>query len=504
LNCGWAISYGSDLRVNTDTPLFEMMLPFKPQQLQTPLSAKTALEVTRALGPLAGYWLNQPAWAAGSSSSASLQRPKLSPNMGNCWALIGVRNPAWRQYLMPAVVIPLNWSDNFSGDDKRLPPAVLNLAERVRKFLAPEIKSLLDELEMPVEPDRQWTIGFIDRQQSWPDLSFFDLTQLTAESCFVSLGAGLQSAMTRFASNPHVAASASWNNKLNDVDLLSEKRETAKLFGIKKLFVTATQTIEQTETTKLPELERLTWQSDSRLLPALAPFWAESVLAPPTEDAAVSIKFYINLREFNENLARKYYLDVLLPHIVDHCRQNIHLSEKSKGLQAADVMISIVSGAIEPIPVIANSLSVKHLLILYSETEQERKARPLTGEMANKADQIKRLFAEKYPECFVNCQPFLYDPRQEQFPTNFVRELKANVNSTLKQYSAGTVIFDIDRGTTLQKISLLQSIVRPTDYLVTMVHQHNRRNKVMPGRERLLVWQQGEDLARDCFGLMTD
>ncbi len=121
-----------------------------PRSLDPPMTALSALALVSQLGQLSGFVLNDQTFA--SAGQDHFTRPPLPQSIGCCYPLIGVRNPNWKRFLLPAFVIPLQWSresfqetafDHRKTDighrhDRRLPAAIHHCADQVLATINPE------------------------------------------------------------------------------------------------------------------------------------------------------------------------------------------------------------------------------------------------------------------------------------------------------------------------------------------------------------------------------
>lgn len=440
-----------------------MPLPLKPTLFDRPLEAKAVVGIAEQLRLLAGYLLNDQALGFADLPS---RRPPVPHEIGCCWPMIAVRRPAWRNHLLPAFFLPLQWRRG-GENDRRLPPALRCCAEQVRR-----------DLEVAAEA---YSLGFAWADQPWPDLSRFTAGHIEANSCYPALALGLQSCIDGIAPNPKVWASAAWDDGPRAVDCLAEKVELAKSRGGKTFYMAPLQ--DTAAVPQDPRIEILSLEHSPQGKPreSLAKFFARGYATPDRSDWEACRDYHASIRELNPSLAIRFYDNVLFQHITRRCQQRMRVSPCVRPPVHPTHMVTIASGFRQPIRVIAGALNIRRVLVLYTvgAVSMEGQAR----------DTVKELNAMSR-SCVAEMKPFRYDPASDAFPVDFVRDLEEQTAIFTDGVDDSQVVFDIDRGLTLHKLALSHRLIRKRHLVATLYHEELEK-KIIHGTERILLWRGG-------------
>ena len=461
--------------------------PISPNSLSGPLTTNGAIHLGKQLGQLAGFLLNDAAWD--TVCVGTLDRPYLPQGIGCCWPVIGVQNPLWQKFLLPAFILPLQWLPG-SNHDPRLPEAILECANDVRQHFSSGASE-------------NYSIHFVDSAQQWPDLSLFDRKQLEARSCFASLAAGLSSLQQQVPPDARVWASADWDNQFKPVELLEQKLTVAAKWKATSFYVASTQGEVDDLLVKYPTLKLNRLEESSGVAgpqKALSGYFVESYLEPAGEEWENCQRYHAAIRPLDRGKADAFYDKTLCRLIIKRIRCNMRISRSITRPITATHFVTIASGQIQPIQTMVTALDIRQLLVLYTRPAIDR-----TDDVINSPDDFSMKAAEITEQCLKrNPQlteaiivPFLYDSDSENFPYDFTTELSQAITTFVKDVPDQNVIFDIDRGTTLHKLALIKNVIRPNNIIATISHKmfSSKPPQIDHGTERIFLFTKDEDWA---------
>jgi len=456
------------------------MMPIDPQTLNRPATRKTASELVSELGPLARFVLNSTILTKADYDPAP---PPLPAGPGACWPVIGVRTEEWLKFLSPAFPLPVRWTER-NAHDPRLPPDLRACAESVREAWG--IASGTQAIE-------KYRLGFADSEKEWPDLSQFDHNYLTADSCFPALAMGLHSAVTGVAPFSKIWASAKWDRyRFEPIDLLPQKLETAARWGAKSFYVAMEQSLGDLSDPRV-EIKRLKSAIKPDPSVSLAPYFTDGLVEPNTESWEDCRRYHEAIRQTDRERAIHFYEQVLCRHVTNRCRTTVLGGQGAEGANP-QVMVSIVTHAREPVPVLLGVLGIRKVLLLYTLEHSQRNlaTRKRGDSMRAKAKLLRQHIRAAVPDCRVQIQAFCYNTESPAFPNDFRDSLKTAIEAFTKGHGDSEVVFDIDRGTTLHKLALAKFVIQPNHWLTTLYHEMHQ-GAVRHGSERMILWRTGDD-----------
>ena len=265
-----------------------MPKPFDPELLAKDSVPRATRKVARELGQIAGYWCNDSLWQLLNDSTT--QRPSLPNTAGCCFPVLGVRNENWTQYLLPGLLLPVQWSTKTNSHDARLPEAIHDCADQVLATMG--------------DHDQPCYLTFAEPEQPWPNLSRLNKQDIEAASCFASLAAGLESLKQGTQQDPQVLASAIWKDEFVRVGCLEEKLSVAQHWPIKTVFLSPDQDQPKRpeswpQESHFPTFEKLgeTRHADPRT--GLAPLFATAMLEPDLTNGSACTRYHEVLRDYD-------------------------------------------------------------------------------------------------------------------------------------------------------------------------------------------------------------
>jgi hypothetical protein len=427
----------------------------------------SALKLVSKLGQLGQYVLNNDVL---SLAGKSTKRSPMPIDVGCNWPILAIQNPSWRQFTLPAIVLPLQWTSQKDGiHDRRLPPGIVRVAREVQAAFGDKYA--------------EFELGFVDQHQRWPDLSQLTESHLTADSCLVSLAMGLHSARVGIPPNNSVWASASWDSQFRKVDCLEEKLSTAQRFGAKYFFTAESNVAAINATIEAVcngvHILPIRPNALGGLMTSLAECFSYSLLEPDSSDWASCQRYHKSIVPLDNRKANEFYDRVLFRHIIELCQKSIRRSPSAVASQPTH-LVTIATRATQPVKVIAQSLEVQSVLVLFTDG-MECEAESLQAE-------LKKLI----PHGSIQTASFSYDTTAPDFPTSFRHCLSQPIQSFCSDVAPERIVFDIDRGTTLHKIALLKYIIQPQNLLATLLHKQNANNQIDHGEEQILLWYAGD------------
>jgi hypothetical protein len=451
-------------------------MPIDPRTLDKAATRKTAKELVNELGELAGFLLNS---AILTKADRDLAPPPLPAGPGACWPVIGVRRDDWLKLLSPAFPLPVRWTKR-QAHDLRLPPDLRVCADSVMEAW---------ELASGTQAVRDYRLGFAESEREWPDLSLFDIQYMTADSCFPALAMGLHSAVTGVAPFSKTWASAKWDRyRFEAIDLLPQKLQAAARWGAESFYVAMGQTLSDLVATPVT-VKRLKSEAKPDPSASLAPYFTDGLVEPDSESWEDCRRYHDAIRQTDRERAIYFYEQVLCRHIIKRCRIRVVGGQTAMNARPK-VMVSIVTHAREPVPVLLGVLDVHRVLLLYTlERSRSNQAMRKRGDsMRVKAKQLRKHILGAVPDCRVQLAAFCYDIRSPDFPYDFRDSLRTAIAAFTKNHEDSEVVFDIDRGTTLHKLALAKFVIRPNHWLTTIYHEM-QRGAVRHGSERVILWR---------------
>lgn len=434
----------------------------KPEEFEFPRGHVQVANLWQKLGEAARFILNDDAM---SLVVTSMEPPELPRVVGGCWPIFAVRDERWLQFTFPAFVLPLQWLAG-GPDDSRLPPDLLKVADKVRK-------------ELGIQPNT-FGLAFHQADQPWPDLSLLDRTRLEADSSFAALAIGLISASNNVPTNPDIWVSAVWDSGFTNVDLLPKKLEAAARFGAKKFFVASSQ-IDEARQLGLPlEIRNLGKSINSKLSEALSPCLAECYLEPSADQWEDCRHYHALLRDADIAKASEFYSRVLIDHIAQRCRSTLRVSASARNIPKIESLITIATRNPEPILLMVKTLQVSHVLILHTKGDDG---------LAEDAKRAQQQIEKNHPGCHVELKSFVYNTNSSLFPRDFKDSLIEAIETWSGYQTDARTVFDIDRGLTMHKLALLESVLQPDHLLVNLSVKILPGNKFDHGTEQMFLWQ---------------
>ena len=439
-----------------------MIEPFDPELLEKNYSPRTSQKVGRALGQVAGYWCNDSLWQLLTDSTT--QRPGLPNTAGCCFLVLGVRNQNWRQYLLPGLLLPVQWSTNANAHDVRLPEAIHDCANKV-----------LTAME---EHGHPYCLTFVEPEKPWPNLGRLNKQDIEADSCFVSLAAGLESLKQGTQQDPHVLASAVWNDEFVRVGCLEEKLSVALRWEVKTVFLSPDQDQpKQPESwpqkRPFPNFQRLGETLDADPRTGLAPLFATAMLEPDSTDSSACFRYHEKLRDYDTDRGIKYYKDIVSKHVTHACREQLYLTHSVT--HSPTHMVTIATGFTQPIIVMAKTFDIKNLLVLYTKVTEKN------------ADALMKSFAEEF-DFAPCCRLISHKVGKPDMFSDCASTAVEHTSKFLAGVASNRVMFDIDRGLTIHKLTLIEQVIEPTNILATITYDYTRNRQVVHGSEQIYGW----------------
>ncbi len=435
------------------------MMPARvePRDFDKKKSYKTARELRVRLGPLAIFVLNDDTLQLIKESTI---RPKLSSHSGCCWPVLAILKDNWLQYLLDAIVLPLQWR-NAKRHDDLLPKDVIKCADKVKEaFSAPS------DIYLCFEP------------AGMPNLSNFDSESLTAGSCFSALALGLQSFLDKIAPDPKVWSSACWQRNPKKVDHLEKKLGTASLFGATHFFVAPDQECGSTNTSariKIKKLESV--PNDGLARKSFAKLFSFAYVKPVGGTWEDCRRYHAVLRDYDKDKAKEYYCSDLIKHLTKRLREQLPARGANTALPTH--LVTIATRRSEAIALIASTLKIPKALVLYTVG---------SGDLEAEARKTENEIRKMHPTCDVILEEFRYDPTSEDFPNDFAIGMIEAIKRFQGDAPNEKMVFDIDRGTTMHKIALLKRVIHDDSFLVTINHEMDSKGvDINHGTEKILM-----------------
>ncbi len=443
--------------------LNRLISPLDPERLEFPVTTKSATDLARDLGRLRGFLLNDVTLTLANPSGCGGRRPELPGEPGSCWPVIAVRQDQWTRFLSPAFPLPVCWRES-AAHDRHLPPDLIACADQVR--MAGQSKEAA-----------QFHLHYPAPDHGWPDLSQFGKPYFSANSAFASLALGLRSAITGVKPSKRTWASASWDgNQFVAVDLLDQKLEAARRWGVETFYVAAN--LVPTNSQSSPRLVALKETTHHAPSEALADYFSEGLVEPESDDWESCRRYHAAIRQTDRERAVRFYNQKLFRLITHRCRESIR---RGVGGEAArpTAMITIVTPNPEPIRVLLGITQATRVLLLHTERDG------MEGVCNELANQIKSTL----PGCQPTPAAFRDDIDAANFPTEFVHSLQSAIAKFTADLDESEIVFDIDRGTTLQKLALWKHVIRPHNWLTTLHHKWTAGRNVEHGTEQVMLWR---------------
>lgn len=310
-----------------------------------------------------------------------LQRPQLPRTSGSCWVVFVV-NPTTYPLLRDAFVLPWRWEKRRGpdanatwGDD--VPPPL----SRVGRSVLQTMHAFKSTGDRSSPTDWMLRLG-IDNKPGRYDLR--GLTDLNAESGWVSLAAGWLIASRGGIVDTSVWASAAWSeNGLRPVDGLVAKLRVAHQWGARTFAVTETQVDRDRalaeEASELDlDLLRLPTHTTNPLI-SLRSLMNRLAVRPTTPQGQLSADerstFFQDATTYTYLLrndlsqpeqARAFYREVPLPVIVRECRGQVQ-NQAPELLATRCFLLTVYSGSPELVELAGQLFRPRECMILYTE-----------------------------------------------------------------------------------------------------------------------------------------
>lgn len=441
------------------------------------LTPARAWECVCQLGEVLARWVAHPVLLqqaaayleqTGDHTGAAVlcQRPQLPQASGSCWVVF-ITSPGKYPCLRPACVLPLRWHQGASHSSA-LPPSLRQLADQVLETLRAEASA-----DSPYrEP---WGLHLAS-ETGLDDYDFSQLLDVTCNSGFASLAAGLVVAVEGGTPRPAVWASAGWNDDFGPdrVEGLAAKLQLATEWGASDFFVAGSQVDEAQAAVAQRHLAlnihglgapQPTSPRAGKADPvksALASY-LQQLETPPAADAtpAQRTAYYLRLRPSEPNLARRYYRDCMLADIAARCRALLPADFKSPA-----VLVTVLSHSPELVSLAASVVRPTLCIVLYTPDLKTK----LTPEIHWLQDSFS-----------VEIDPMLIDADQR----TWLDHLPARLRGRLEEVPPGPVYFDLTPGSKLLTVGLTLA-ARPGDKRLYLSHDFDRGP--IPWTEQPLLW----------------
>lgn len=386
-------------------------------------------------------------------------RPGLPANQGSCWIIFVLDRAEDCPVLKPAFVLPLEWRKEqpHSG---QLPPSLAALADRV-----------LQELSLT-----GW--GLWPSQQA--GMCEYDLSawhRLRGGSGWASLAGGLIIAAEGGTPERTIWATGEWRGG-NDphpgfqrVDHLHEKLALASRWGVRRIFVPASQREEakswSTEPTESTTGISTLPTDKPNLRIALREYLAEFGAPPDIEaPAQARIAYYLRQLDFHPDAAKAYYRRCLLAEIVCRCRNK--LSSKLPPNVWPSHLVTIVSKNPEVVELSSRMLAPARVLAMYT-SETECHVRGLLAELGCHV-----------PRCSVETQRFDPGPAMGQ-------QMRKAIGRFAEGLDRGRLAFDLTPGSKEMSLALALELAPPGSRLLYVRHRWGDHGP-QPLTEEPVLW----------------
>ncbi len=402
------------------------------------LTPAAACQLVEWLGPFATWCLQADTLNKAAASyrhrgvavlAEALEKPcGLPQEPGTCGVLF-VRKRNDYPGLRDAFAWPLRWVAE-AEHERVLPVKLLAEAERVRETLIQQLGDLL--------PTERWGLRpGLGGPADWPDLRHMDVS---CDSAWVPLAGGLLAASLEGQVDRTVWATGAWQGGIAAVGFLPDKLREAVRLAVQRVFV-PTQNLDEAH--QLVESHNLDLSigelrhDKPQAAEALGQFLEEfSVLPPRIPDDAENFERRCRayLRHPRAERARDYYLSDLLPDLAD---------QKIRGPLATvwpdwhpDLLVAVVSGGWELIPLLSEALRPQRCLLVYTEGEKE---------MLKATDRV---------EAELKLQDIPVDRISFDDADTLVAELPEALPVTLESSDPEGVLLDLTLGTKLMTLAV--------------------------------------------------
>ncbi len=413
-----------------------------------------AVELVRRMGNLARWWLRPEVLErVAQELNGCWDTPRLPTAAGTCWIIFAQEPPRWPA-LRDAFLLPLQWQSN-TLDSLYLPAKLRGLARAVAQTVH--------------HPD--WGLH-LSRDAGLEGMDLRELDDvLEVASGWASLAGGLLLAAEGGRPDPAVWATGAWNEDgIRRVSHLKAKVQLAVEYGVRQLFVPESQ---------VSEAERLARQQPHSLsIGALAEGKSDPQealrnyrdaldLPPLPTDPQESRRAYY-LRQEDEERARQYYRDNLLPDIV----QNLRAQWLEQNGGTATHLVTIASDNPELVSMAVGVVRPRTCLVLY------------TTDKAAKLAEVRQLLVGNKTECELI-------PKKYASPEELLEKMSGAIQEVVAGADPEGVLLDLTPGTKEMSLTLALEVAQAGNRLYYVRHQR-KGSRVVPFSERLLVRRAGE------------
>jgi hypothetical protein len=424
------------------------------------LSPSQASELVLAFGKLAGWCLRPEVLTLAQADPSVAGRirkdwsaiKQMPMEHGGCW--IAFANDADWPLLRPAFALPLRWRAG-AGHAPSLPPALVQLAERVVQDLAGE----------QAVAERSWGL------EPATALADVDLAEVPLEcaSGWAALAAGLLVAAEGGMVNPQVWASAHWHQGIAPVRFLEDKIDLAAEFGAHTFFVPEQQKLDADRWVRdhgLPLAIGGLIPAERQPRMALKAYLQALKVRPARTDSHASrASFYLS-PDLDDTAARAFYREMLMPDIVAACRQALPAHPTCQ----LAALVTIASDNSELVALGIEVLRPRHCLVLYTADYAQRTAAARALALNN---QVGCQVAEQ-------CFPTLADLRTD---------MASAIRHFLQPFAPHEVVFDLTPGPKDISFAWMLDIAPPQSHFYYLRHTIAERvRRPVPFSEQPRIW----------------
>jgi hypothetical protein len=411
------------------------------------------VELAYRFGALASWWL-QPLLVERMSMELGCRFPKpsLPAGHGSCWIVMAQQPRRRWPSLRDAFLLPLQWRQG-ARHGRNLPSKLVDLAQSIAAILS------LHDWSIHVNPaldsgrlDLSGADEFLDLRSGW-----------------ASLAAGLLVASAGGRPDPAVWASGAWDERGIGRVELGAKLELAVEYGVRRFFVPESQA---------EEAKRAFLSHESGVEPgalvegtadvraALRDFLRE-LDVPPGGDEARAVRAAYYLRQVDDEWAKRYYRENLLPEIVASLRGQW----ESRAGRAVMRLVTIASDNPELVRIAVAAIRPERCLILHTLDK-----RPMLEE-------VESMYAMEHT-CEIVPVPF-------ESPAALLTGAGSAVDEFSRGVPADSVVIDLTPGTKEMSMVLAFEVAKPGNRLLYLRHER-RGARVVPFSEDLRIWPAGQ------------
>lgn len=351
-----------------------------------PLTGREALRLTETLGVFGRFSLRPEVLSSAREAAARhtgeslkhLAPPILPTGFGTCWIVVAVQANQDASRFRSAFPIVLQWKKSAATErgehDPRLPPTARNLADSV-------IDTVRNDGYVSWDDKHSWTLHL--SEAAGYDVNLNRQSCITWESGWVSLLAGLMTAMAEGIPNTQVWATGCWLSshgvKAVDDSTLPHKIQVARDFGATTFFVPAENLVLGMKTVADEKFSILPLKSGKLNASESLEDYLEFNKTEPGPSATIDTlrQYYHSIRD--KTVSERFRKDRLMEETTERLRQQV--SQQSD--RRFDELVTVVSFSDSLIEQGVSVVEPKRCMLLYTPSVPK-----LVGEAVRARDDL--------------------------------------------------------------------------------------------------------------------